>query len=99
MGVKFVIIHTAGFSEMGPEGAKLQDALLDAARRYGVRVYGPNSQGVMNSDPDVSVYANFTFTPMRPGRASILAQSGGVAELLNLNLRKMGSGFRMYASQ
>ena len=98
MGVKFVIIHTAGFSEMGPDGAKLQDALLDAARRYGVRVYGPNSQGVMNSDPDVSVYANFTFTPMRPGKASILAQSGGVAELLNLNLRNMGSGFRMYAS-
>jgi acetate---CoA ligase (ADP-forming) len=98
MGVKFVIIHTAGFSEMGPDGAKLQEALLDAARRYGVRVYGPNSQGVMNSDPDISVYANFTFTPMRPGNASILAQSGGVAELLNLNLRKMGSGFRMYAS-
>jgi acyl-CoA synthetase (NDP forming) len=98
MGVKFVIIHTAGFREMGPEGAKLEDALLDAARRYGIRVYGPNSQGVMNSDPEVSVYANFTFTPMRPGKASILAQSGGVAELLNLNLRKMGSGFRIYAS-
>jgi len=97
-GVKFVIIHTAGFSEMGPDGSKLQDALLSAARKYGIRVYGPNSQGIMNSDPDVSVYANFTFTPMRPGRASILAQSGGVAEMLNLNLRKMGSGFRMYAS-
>ena len=97
-GVKFVIFHTAGFSEMGPDGSKLQDALLNAARKYGIRVYGPNSQGIMNSDPDVSVYANFTFTPMRPGRASILAQSGGVAEMLNLNLRKMGSGFRMYAS-
>jgi acyl-CoA synthetase (NDP forming) len=97
-GVKFVIIHTAGFREMGGEGAKLEDALLDAARRYGVRVYGPNSQGIMNSDPKVSVYANFTFTPMRPGNASILAQSGGVAELLNLNLRNMGSGFRIYAS-
>jgi acyl-CoA synthetase (NDP forming) len=98
MGVKFAIIHTAGFREMGEEGAKLEDALLDAARRYGVRVYGPNSQGVMNSDPEISVYANFTFTPMRPGKASILAQSGGVAEMLNLNLRRMGSGFRIYAS-
>jgi acyl-CoA synthetase (NDP forming) len=97
-GVKFVIIHTAGFREMGEEGARLEDALMAAARRYGVRVYGPNSQGVMNSDPEVSVYANFTFTPMHPGRASILAQSGGVAEMLNLNLRKMGSGFRIYAS-
>ena len=99
IGVKFVIIHTAGFREMGGEGAKLEDALLEAARKYGVRVYGPNCQGIMNSDPEVSVYANFTFTPMRPGNASILAQSGGVAELINLNLRNMGSGFRMYASQ
>jgi acetate---CoA ligase (ADP-forming) len=97
-GVKFVIIHTAGFREMGAEGAKLEDALLENARKYGVRVYGPNSQGIMNSDPDVSVYANFTFTPLGKGNASILAQSGGVAEMINLNLRKMGSGFRIYAS-
>jgi acetate---CoA ligase (ADP-forming) len=97
-GVKFVIIHTAGFREMGDEGAKLEDALLENARKYGVRVYGPNSQGIMNSDPDVSVYANFTFTPLGKGNASILAQSGGVAEMINLNLRKMGSGFRIYAS-
>jgi acyl-CoA synthetase (NDP forming) len=97
-GVKFVIIHTAGFREMGPDGASLEDALLNNARKYGIRVYGPNSQGVMNSDPSVSLYSNFTFTPMRPGRVSILAQSGGVAETLNLNLRKMGSGFRIYAS-
>jgi len=97
-GVKFVIIHTAGFREMGGEGAKLEDALLENARKYGVRVYGPNSQGIMNSDPDVSVYANFTFTPLGRGKASILAQSGGVAEMINLNLRKMGSGFRIYAS-
>jgi acetate---CoA ligase (ADP-forming) len=97
-GVKFVIIHTAGFREMGGEGAKLEDQVLENARKYGVRVYGPNSQGIMNSDPDVSVYANFTFTPLGRGKASILAQSGGVAEMINLNLRKMGSGFRIYAS-
>jgi acyl-CoA synthetase (NDP forming) len=97
-GVKFVIIHTAGFREMGGEGAKLEDALLEAARKHGVRVYGPNCQGIMNSDPEVSVYANFTFTPLNQGRASIIGQSGGVAELINLNLRNMGSGFRIYAS-
>jgi acetyltransferase len=97
-GVKFVIIHTAGFREMGGDGATLEDALLANAAKHGVRVYGPNSQGIMNSDPDISVYANFTFTPLGKGNASILAQSGGVAEMINLNLRKMGSGFRIYAS-
>ncbi|MHC4769687.1 MAG: CoA-binding protein, partial [Planctomycetota bacterium] len=81
-GIKFVIIHSAGFREVGPQGQELESQVLDVARTYGIRVYGPNSQGVMNSDPEVSLYANFTFTPMKPGNISILAQSGGVAELL-----------------
>jgi acetyltransferase len=97
-GVKFVVIHSAGFKEVGPEGGKLEDEVLAVARKHGIRVYGPNSQGVMNSDPKVSLYANFTFTPMRPGNISILAQSGGVAELLNLHLERIGVGFRMYGS-
>ncbi|MFH1435922.1 MAG: acetate--CoA ligase family protein [Pseudomonadota bacterium] len=97
-GIKFAIIHTAGFKEVGPEGAKLESTVLEIARKYGMRVYGPNSQGVMNSDPGVSLYANFTFTPMKPGSISILAQSGGVAELLNLKLEEAGAGFRMYGS-
>jgi len=97
-GVKFVILHTAGFRESGEEGAKLEDEILAIAKKYGMRIYGPNAQGVMNSDPEVSLYANFTFTPMQPSGVSILAQSGGVAEVLNLNLRAQGLGFRMYAS-
>ncbi len=97
-GIKFVIIHSAGFREVGPEGEKLEKAAVETARKYGMRVYGPNSQGIMNSDPAVSVYANFTFTPMKPGSISILAQSGGIAELLNLQLEMRGMGFRMYGS-
>ncbi|MBW2261671.1 MAG: acetate--CoA ligase family protein [Deltaproteobacteria bacterium] len=97
-GIKFVIIHSAGFREVGEKGQALENEVLETARRYGIRIYGPNSQGVMNSDPEVSLYANFTFTPMKPGNISILAQSGGVAELLNLNLERIGVGFRMYGS-
>jgi len=97
-GVKFVIIHTGGFREAGGEGTVLEDQVMEIAKKYGVRVYGPNSQGVMNSDPEVSLYANFTFTPMKPGGVSVLAQSGGVAEVLNLNLRERGMGFSLYAS-
>ena len=97
-GVKFVIIHTSGFREIGGQGVELERQIVEIATRYGMRIYGPNSQGVMNSDPEVSLYANFTFTPMTPGNISICAQSGGVAELLNLNLHKVGAGFRFYAS-
>ena len=97
-GVKFAIIHTGGFREVGGEGVTLEDKIMEVATKYGIRIYGPNSQGVMNSAPDTSLYANFTFTPMKRGGVSILAQSGGVAEVLNLNLRERGMGFGLYAS-
>jgi acetyltransferase len=97
-GVKFAIVHSAGFKEMGPEGIKREQELVAMANSFGIRIFGPNSQGVQNSDPAVSVYANFTFVPMKPGNVSILAQSGGVGEMLKLHLHNVGLGHRMYAS-
>jgi acyl-CoA synthetase (NDP forming) len=97
-GVKFAIVHTAGFKEVGEEGLQLERQIVEIAHKYGMRIYGPNSQGIQNSDPAVSVYANFTFVPMSPGNISIVAQSGGVGETLKLHLYRIGKGIRMYAS-
>lgn len=97
-GVKFAIVHTAGFKEVGEEGLQLERQIVEVAHKYGMRIYGPNSQGIQNSDPAVSVYANFTFVPMSPGNISIVAQSGGVGETLKLHLYKAGLGIRMYSS-
>jgi len=97
-GVKFAIVHSAGFKEVGEEGRKLEREMVETAHRFGMRIYGPNSQGIQNSDPDVSVYANFTFVPMTQGNLSIVAQSGGVGEVFKLHLHEVGMGIRMYAS-
>lgn len=97
-GVKYAIVHTAGFKEVGEEGRNLEKQIVEIAHKYGMRIYGPNSQGIQNSDPAVSVYANFTFVPMTPGNISIVAQSGGVGETLKLQLYNIGMGIRMYAS-
>lgn len=97
-GVKFAIVHTAGFKEVGEEGRALEKQIVKIAHKYGMRIYGPNSQGIQNSDPDISVYANFTFVPMIPGNISITAQSGGVGETLKLQLYNIGMGTRMYSS-
>jgi len=91
-------VHTAGFKEVGEEGAALEKEMVETAHKYGMRIYGPNSQGVQNSDPEICLYANFTFVPMTPGNVSILAQSGGVGEVLKIPLHKLGMGLRMYAS-
>ena len=97
-GVKHVIINSGGFSETGDEGTAIEKAFLAKARQYGIRVFGPNCQGIINSDPDIRAYCNFTFTQPDPGHISIVALSGGVAEVIHQGFSEMGVGTRIYAS-
>ncbi len=96
--VKFVILNGGGFAEVGAEGAAIQDACIAAATKNGIRIMGPNCQGVINTDPNVRAYCNFTFTRPDPGFISIVALSGGVAELIHQAFAEQGIGTRMYAS-
>lgn len=97
-GVKAVIINSAGFSEMGEEGARLQEEFLANARKYGIRLFGPNCQGIINSDPSLNAYCNFTFTFPKPGSISVVALSGGVGALIMQVLDDLDIGQRLYAS-
>jgi len=97
-GVKNVIINSGGFSEIGPEGDALEKEFLVTAKKYGIRVMGPNCQGIINTDLDVRSYTNFTFTMPEPGFISIVALSGGVAEVIHQAFSQMGVGTRIYAS-
>ncbi|OGU60498.1 MAG: CoA-binding protein [Ignavibacteria bacterium GWF2_33_9] len=98
MGVKAIIINTAGFKEMGIEGKKLEDDFLERAKKYNIRIFGPNCQGIINSDPEYKAYCNFTFTYFKPGSISIVAQSGGVGAVIMQAFHDMGIGMRLYAS-
>jgi acyl-CoA synthetase (NDP forming) len=97
-GVKFVILNGGGFAEVGPEGAAIQEDCLTRARKHGIRIFGPNCQGIINSDPEVRAYCNFTFTQPDPGAISMVALSGGVAEVIHQAFSELGIGTRMYAS-
>jgi len=97
-GVKNVIINTAGFKEMGAEGEALQNDFVERGKKYGVRIFGPNCQGIINTDPVYNAYCDFTFTYPKPGHISIVAQSGGVGAVIMQNLYDLDVGMRMYAS-
>jgi len=97
-GVKFVVLNGGGFAEVGPEGAAIQADCLARAKENGIRIFGPNCQGIINTDPRVRAYCNFTFTKPDPGFISIVALSGGVAEVIHQAFSQMGIGTRMYAS-
>ena len=97
-GVKHIIINSGGFSEIGPEGEAIEKAFLEVAGKYGIRVLGPNCQGIINTDAAHRAYCNFTFTFPDPGYISIVALSGGVAEVIHQGFAAMGVGTRIYAS-
>ncbi len=97
-GIKSVIINSAGFNEMGEEGIALQTAFLNKAKEYGIRVFGPNCQGIINTDPAYKAYCDFTFTFPEPGAVSIVALSGGVGAFIMQSLFDLEIGMRYYAS-
>ena len=75
-GVRGVIIISAGFKEVGPEGVELERRVLEAARRHGIRVVGPNCLGIMN--PVGGLDATFAAGIARPGRVGFISQSGAL---------------------
>lgn len=97
-GVKFIIINSAGFKEVGAEGEELEMEIVRRARKYGVRLFGPNCQGIINTDPDIKAYCDFTFTYPEPGYISVVAQSGGVGAVIMQRFFDLGVGMRYYAS-
>jgi acetyltransferase len=78
-GVKGAIVITGGFAEAGPEGEKLQEELVQTARRFGVRLIGPNCQGLNN--PHHKLCASWPLLTTQGGMAFI-SQSGTVGAAL-----------------
>ena len=97
-GVKHIIINSAGFKEIGPEGEALEQESIRIAKKYGIRLFGPNCQGIINTHPDYKAYCDFTFTYPKPGHISIVAQSGGVGAVLMQRFYDLDFGMRFYAS-
>src|SRR5271156_1198189 len=71
-GVKGAIIISAGFKEIGPEGADLERQVLEQARRGQMRLIGPNCLGVMR--PHGGLNATFAAQMARPGTVGFLSQ-------------------------
>ena len=89
---KAVVIITAGFKEVGPEGAALEREITELCRANSVRLMGPNCIGIINTSHKM----NATFAPMMPpsGRISVISQSGALCvAILDLAMNlKMGLG-------
>ncbi len=95
-GARCVIVVSGGFAETGPEGARLEEVLVEEARRWGLRLVGPNCIGVYDAVTGVDTF----FLPQermpRPprGYVSLVSQSG--AFLTTLMEWAAGEGLGVY---
>ena len=95
-GVQGAIVISAGFKEIGPEGAELERQLLIEAQKANIRIIGPNCLGVMS--PLSGMNATFATTVARPGSVGFISQSGALCTaVLDWSLKEM-VGFSAFIS-
>jgi acetyltransferase len=95
-GVKGLIVITAGFKEIGKEGAKRERELQAICRRYNMRMIGPNCVGVM--DTHTPVNASFSRGLPNQGHISFISQSGAMLLAILDWSFTMGMGFSRFVS-
>lgn len=97
-GVKALCVISAGFREIGGEGAARENELMALVGKYGMRMVGPNCMGLMNMQPDVML--NATFAPANPGsgRLGFLSQSGALGQSILQNMEDLNIGISHFVS-
>lgn len=78
-GIRAAVVISGGFGETGPAGEELERQMLETAGRGGVRIIGPNCQGVNSTS--VGLCASWPLVKVR-GPISIISQSGTIAAAL-----------------
>ena len=97
-GVRALVVITAGFAEVGAEGAELQSQLAEKIRQYGMRMIGPNCFGILNTDRDVQLNATFTTLFPPQGRAAMSSQSGAIGIATLAGARRFHLGISSFVS-
>ena len=95
-GVRGIIIISAGFKEVGKEGAALEQACFEEARKYGMRIIGPNCLGVQT--PPSGLNASFASQLALKGEVAFISQSGALMTAMLDWSMKEGLGYSAFVS-
>ena len=95
-GIRGLVVISAGFKEIGPEGRVLEERLLEITHRYGMRMIGPNCLGVI----DTTTHLNASFAALYPhtGQIAFMSQSGALCTAILDWSRVQGIGFSRFVS-
>lgn len=97
-GVKGIVIVSAGFKEVGGEGAQIEKEIKTLCANARVRLVGPNCLGVINPSEKVSLNASFSARMPAPGNVSFISQSGALCTAVLDYAADKGFGFSKFIS-
>lgn len=75
-GVGGIVIISAGFMEAGESGQEMSDTILGYAKKYNMRIIGPNCLGFIK--PSIKLNASFANKMALPGKIAFISQSGAL---------------------
>jgi 3-hydroxypropionyl-CoA synthetase (ADP-forming) len=77
-GVKACVIVSGGFKELGEKYEKIEEETVATAKKYGIRIIGPNCIGIFNSETKIDTFFQSHERMLRPppGPISFITQSG-----------------------
>lgn len=97
-GVRGICVISAGFGEIGPEGAEREAAVLAKVRDAGCRLIGPNCMGLLNTDERVRLNATFSSVYPPAGRVAMSTQSGALGLAILDYARRLNIGISSFVS-
>jgi acetyltransferase len=95
-GVGAAIVISAGGKEVGEDGARREQEILETAQKTGIRLLGPNCLGIMV--PGARLNASFAAHMCYPGRVALLSQSGAVCTVILDRAMAANIGFSHFVS-
>ncbi len=96
--IQSIILITAGFREIGEEGAILEKKIIEIIKKSGSRLVGPNCMGVINTMDSVSINATFVAEQPEKGGTAFLSQSGAIGAAVLNSLRNTDIKFCHFIS-
>lgn len=90
-GIKYAVVITAGFKEVGSEGLELEKKLLFICKKYGIHMVGPNCVGIM--DTHIPINTSFAVGFPLQGDIAFISQSGAMLVSIMDWSRSIGLGF------
>ncbi len=99
-GLRAVIVGSAGYAEsLDAGGAERQRELQRVAAEEGIRIVGPNCNGIYNAHGPVSIGFNTAHAKrQKPGGIAIFSHSGALFDAMAGRLAMLGAGLSLFAS-